>query len=117
MSRPHLLASKVCIITGGATGIGRAIALGFLEHGARGVAVNHLGDERSRELFQGMLDEAAQRLDCRREDVETRMVEVGGDVGDPETGKRLVGKAVEEWGRVDICVSNAGICEFKEFLE
>ena len=45
------------------------------------------------------------------------MIEIPGDVGDPETGKKLVAAVVEKWGRLDVFVSNAGICEFKEFLE
>ena len=78
---PKLLTGKVCIITGGATGIGRAIALGYIAHGAN-VAVNHLGDAKSREQFQSMLDEAALGLDGGRKEAESRLVEVEGDVGD-----------------------------------
>jgi len=41
---------------------------------------------------------------------------VEGDVSKPETGKELVERAVREWERLDIFVSNAGVCEFAEFL-
>ena len=35
----------------------------------------------------------------------------------PETGKNLVDEAVKAFGRIDIFVSNAGVCQFAEFLE
>ncbi|KAF2107546.1 short-chain dehydrogenase/reductase-like protein SDR [Lophiotrema nucula] len=116
MAIPKLLEGKTMAITGGVTGIGRAIALGYLSHGAR-VAVNHLGDPRSSEQFQSLLKEARDAQDNMEEDAEKRLIEVPGDVGNPETGKKLVGAVVERWGRLDVFVSNAGICDFREFLE
>jgi len=114
-STPQLLAGKSTAITGGVTGIGRAIALGYIAHGAT-IAINHLGDAQSSSQFQTLLDEAAELLGSR-EEAEKRVAEVPGDVGDEQTGKRLVGEVVRRWGRLDVMVSNAGICEFKEFLE
>ncbi|KAF2677796.1 NAD(P)-binding protein [Lentithecium fluviatile CBS 122367] len=102
-------------ITGGATGIGRAIALGYIAHGAN-VVVNHLGDAKSSAQFQSMLSEAAITAGSK-EHAEQRLVEVPGDVSDPETGKKMVEEVVRRWGRLDVFVSNAGICEFREFLE
>jgi L-rhamnose 1-dehydrogenase len=113
---PKLLSGKAMMITGGVTGIGRAIVLGYLQHGAN-VAVNHFGDERSASQYQSLVEEAATNLSISKEEVEKRMVEVPGDVGNPETGKKMVEAVVERWGRLDVVVSNAGICEFKEFLE
>ncbi|KAJ4375546.1 L-rhamnose-1-dehydrogenase [Didymella sp. IMI 355093] len=104
----QLLAGKSMAITGGVTGIGRAIVLGYLSHGAN-VAVNHLGDPKSSEQYQSLVKEAPEGED--------RLIEIPGDVGDPETGKKLVKAVVEKWGRLDVFVSNAGICEFKEFLD
>jgi len=103
-------------ITGGATGIGRAIALGYLTHGAN-VAVNHLGDPKSHSQFQELLSETETTLKISKEEAAKRLVEVPGDVADPETGKKLVQEVVRRWGRLDVFISNAGICEFKEFLE
>ncbi|KAF9691925.1 hypothetical protein EKO04_010018 [Ascochyta lentis] len=104
----QLLAGKSMAITGGVTGIGRAIVLGYLSHGAN-VAVNHLGDPKSSEQYQSLVKEASKDGD--------RLIEIPGDVGNPETGKKLVAAVVEKWGRLDVFVSNAGICEFKEFLD
>ncbi|KAL1599325.1 L-rhamnose-1-dehydrogenase [Nothophoma quercina] len=104
----QLLAGKSMAITGGVTGIGRAIVLGYLSHGAN-VAVNHLGDPRSSEQYKALVKEASE--------AGNRLIEIPGDVGNPETGKKLVAAVVEKWGRLDVFVSNAGICEFKEFLD
>ena len=105
---PALLQGKVACITGGLTGIGRAIAIGFLHHGAS-VAINYLGgtgdDTRLQELYADV------------EPYGENFIAVAGDVSDPETGKRLVKDTVDKWGRLDTFVSNAGICTFAEFLE
>lgn len=45
------------------------------------------------------------------------MVLVKGDVREPETGTKLVGECVREFGGLDVFVSNAGVCEFAGFLE
>jgi L-rhamnose 1-dehydrogenase len=112
---PQLLVGKSMAITGGVTGIGRAIVIGYLSNGAN-VAVNHFGDAKSLEQFQTLLEEASQSLGGKQE-AEKRLIQVPGDVGDPETGKKLVAAVVEKWGRLDVIISNAGICEFREFLE
>lgn len=112
---PQLLVGKSMAITGGVTGIGRAIVLGYLAHGAN-VAVNHLGDPKSSEQFQTLLKEASIHYNGI-EETKSKLIEVPGDVGDPETGKKLIAAVVKAWGRLDIFISNAGICEFKEFLE
>lgn len=103
-------------ITGGVTGIGRAIVLGYLSHGAN-VAVNHFDDPKSCSQYQSLVEEAVETLKSSKEDVEQRLIDVPGDVGNPETGKKLVKAVVDKWGRLDVVISNAGICEFKEFLE
>lgn len=115
MTNVQLLPGKTMAITGGVTGIGRAIALRYISHGAN-VAVNHFGDPKSSEQFQTLFEEAAQIVGSK-EEAEKRVVEVPGNVGDVETGKKLVKTVVERWDRLDVFVSNAGICEFKEFLE
>ncbi len=90
------LNGTVAIVTGGGTGIGRAIALGLGRCGAR-VVVNY---SRSREEAEAVAREigehGAQALACRA-DV-TRWAEVQG----------LFAAAVEAFGRVDLLVNNAG---------
>lgn len=116
MATAQLLVGKTAAITGGVTGIGRAIVLGYIAHGAN-VAVNHYGDAKSASQYQTLVEEAAASLAGGKQEAESRLAEVPGDVGNPETGKKLVAEVVKRWGRLDVFISNAGICEFKEFLE
>jgi len=110
----YLLASKTAAITGGTTGIGRAIALEYIREGAN-VAVNHLNLPSDAHHKASLIAEAAA---IREKDEKAgRLIEVEGDVTKPETGKNLVEVAVKEFGRLDIFVSNAGVCQFAEFLE
>lgn len=104
---PPLLAGKSAAITGGVTGIGRAIALEFLRNGAA-VAVNHLGDARSKQDFDSLLKEAPEGA---------KLVDAIGDIGKKETGIRLVEAAVQNGGGLDIFVANAGVSEFHDFVE
>ncbi|KAF2401797.1 NAD(P)-binding protein [Trichodelitschia bisporula] len=102
----QLLFGKVAAITGGATGIGRAIALEYLRQGAF-VAVNHLADEESEKHFASLVAEAGAGI---------RLIGVAGDISLPDTAKHLVTVTVREFSRLDVFVSNAGICQFADFL-
>ena len=87
------LKDKVAIITGGARGIGYACAKRFLAEGAKVM----IGD-----LNAALGEKAAKSLGakCRF---------VACDVGDKAQVDAFVAAAVEAFGRIDICVSNAGI--------
>ncbi|KAL4893335.1 hypothetical protein BDV59DRAFT_193179 [Aspergillus ambiguus] len=111
MPLPQLLVGKVAAITGGLTGIGKAIALEYLRHGAK-VAINHLGGAKEEPLLEAMQKEVAQIIG-----EEKRFITVAGDVTLPETGRDFVAKTVAAFGRLDVFVSNAGVCRFEEFLE
>lgn len=117
----NLLRGKTAIVTGGVTGIGRAITLAYLRQGAN-VVVGYLG-LKSDEGHKDSLVEEAGRL---KEHVSTgsaaaatvgELVTLAGDVAEPETGERLVRKAVERWGGLDVCVANAGVFKPRGFLE
>ncbi|RAH40734.1 SDR family NAD(P)-dependent oxidoreductase [Aspergillus brunneoviolaceus CBS 621.78] len=112
MPLPQLLIGKVAAITGGLTGIGRAIALDYLRHGAK-VAVNHLGGPNDEPLLEALRREVSEVTG----DEGTRFIAVAGDISQPETGREFVAKTVEAFGRLDVFVSNAGVCKFEEFLE
>lgn len=101
-----LLAGKVAAVTGGVSGIGRAIAIEYLRQGAS-VAVNHLGDQRSKDQFQSMLGEAPKG---------SRLIDVAGDIGKKETGQHFVETTVKEFGELNIFVANAGVSVFADFL-
>ncbi|CAG7921018.1 unnamed protein product [Penicillium olsonii] len=112
MAFPQLLVGKVAAITGGLTGIGRAIAFDYIRHGAK-VSISHLGGEKEAPLLEAL------RNDVKEIEVEaiTRFITVSGDISQPETGREFVAKTVEAFGRLDVFVSNAGVCQFAEFLE
>ncbi|RDL39135.1 uncharacterized protein BP5553_03475 [Venustampulla echinocandica] len=110
----HLLSSKSAAITGGTTGIGRAIALEYVRQGCN-VAINHLNLPSDSHHKESILAEAAALKE--KDDKAGRLIEVEGDISKPETGKNLVEEAVKAFGRLDIFVSNAGVCQFAEFLD
>jgi NAD(P)-dependent dehydrogenase (short-subunit alcohol dehydrogenase family) len=90
------LTDRVAVVTGGSSGIGRAIALRFADEGARVV----VGDV-VREPLEG--GETTESL------LGDRGVHVDADVSRAEDVERLVGAAVEQYGRLDVMVCNAGI--------
>lgn len=109
-STAKLLAGKVAAVTGGTTGIGRAIALEYLQQGAK-VVVNHRDGPSQAHFYASMKQEAAIAgyADC--------IMDIYGDISTQEAAIDLVQKTVETFGSLDIFVSNAGICQFAEFLE
>ncbi|KIH95028.1 hypothetical protein SPBR_03518 [Sporothrix brasiliensis 5110] len=121
MTLPQLLVGKVAGITGGLTGIGRAIALDYIRHGAK-VGINHLGGAGDEPHLKSFLKEAAALLPAG-EVVENRVVTFAGDISMPETGRQFVEHIVASFapadhqGRLDVFVSNAGVCQFAEFLD
>lgn len=100
-----LLKDKVVLITGGSRGIGAAVAVEMAKQGAD-VAINsHSGGDAAAEVIAAV--EAHGR----------RCISVEGDVALPETAEAFVNAAVEAFGKVDVFVSNAGICPFHAFLD
>jgi len=91
--------NKTVIVTGGGTGIGRALVLAFARAGARGVAVADL-DEAGAARVAAEAAEAAP---------ECRVFAQRVDVADAEAVQGLVDVATRRFGQVDIFCSNAGI--------
>ena len=114
MSASKMLTGRVALVTGGRSGIGRAIALEYLRQGSN-VAINHLNLPSDSHHKDSLLAEAAALR--QKDDKAGRLIEVEGDVSKPETGKLLVEEAVKVFGKLDVFVSNAGVCQFAEFLE
>lgn len=92
-----MLADKKALITGSSRGIGRAIALELAENGAD-VCVNYT---RSADRAEEVVKEI--------ESLGQKGVLVQADVGKFDQAERLVKKAVETLGRLDILINNAGI--------
>lgn len=91
------LEGKRALITGGDSGIGRAVAVLFAREGAD-VVINFLAEEQS--------DAEATKRAVEKEG--RRCVLVAGDLTDAAFCKQLVERAVKELGGLDILVSNAG---------
>ena len=85
---------KVCVVTGGASGIGEAVARAYAEAGARGVVVADLKTSRDR------LASVAGDIDG---------LAVTADVGLEEDIKALIAAAEDKYGPVDVFFSNAGL--------
>ena len=105
----NLLPGKVVAITGASRGIGRACALACAAHGATGVIVHYLGDADTTREAQSLQAELAQ--------LGARALLVAGDIADAAVGQSIADTAEREFGRLDVFVSNAGICPFMGFLE
>ena len=89
------LQGKVALITGGDSGIGRAVAIAFAREGA--------------DLALAYLDEAPDAEDTARlvRDAGRRCLLLPGDIADPAHCRQLVADTVAEFGRIDILVNNA----------
>jgi glucose 1-dehydrogenase len=99
------LKDKVAIVTGGDTGIGKAIALALARDGAS-VVVDYVGHA-----------EPAAALVRQIETLGGKALAVAADVSDPEQVAALVAAAVGAYGGLDILVNNAGIEHKHPFLE
>jgi len=100
------LAGRRALITGGDSGIGRAVAIAFAREGAD-VVINYLpSEEVDGQKTLSMIKEAGQKA-----------IAIPGNITDEAFCKTLVQQAVEELGSIDILVNNAGKQQFVEELE
>lgn len=90
------LQGRAAVITGGDSGIGRAVAIAFAREGAD-VLISYLEDEE---------DDARDTV-RHIEEAGRRAVAVPGDITDEEQCRRVVDRAAEEFGRLDVLVNNA----------
>lgn len=89
------LQGKVALITGGDSGIGRAVALAFAREGAD-VLISYLNEDEDAAETARVVQEAGRRA-----------VVVPGDISQESHCRALVERAVSELGRIDILVNNA----------
>jgi NAD(P)-dependent dehydrogenase (short-subunit alcohol dehydrogenase family) len=87
------VAGKVVVVTGGASGIGRALAERFADDGAKGVVVADLDQEGATDVATDLGNAIA----------------IGCDVADPAHANVLVGAAEQAFGPVDLFCANAGV--------
>lgn len=89
------LSGKKAVITGGDSGIGRAVAIAFAREGAD-VLISYLNEHEDAQDTARYVEQAGQKC-----------VLVPGDISDRAHCKTIIPKAVEEFGRVDVLVNNA----------
>ena len=91
-----MLKDKVVLITGASQGLGRALALAYAKEGAS-IVVNARREEALRPVVEEIEGSGAEVL------------AVAADVSESVDVERLVDAAVEQFGRVDVLVNNAGL--------
>jgi NAD(P)-dependent dehydrogenase (short-subunit alcohol dehydrogenase family) len=99
------LDGKVAIITGGDSGIGRAVAIAFAKEGAR-VAVSYLNEHDDAKETEALV---------QKEGGECLLI--AGDIGKEDFCRKIVDKTLKQFGRLDILVNNAAEQHPQENLE
>jgi glucose 1-dehydrogenase len=91
------LKGKVAIVTGGNSGIGKAVVLGLAEQGAN-VVIDYVSDEQ-----------ATTDLEEKVRELGDQVIGVKADVSKVDDLRMLIDRAVDAFGRLDVMVNNAGI--------
>ncbi|BDT59297.1 oxidoreductase [Massilia varians] len=99
------LKDKASVITGGDSGIGRAVAIAFAREGAD-VLISYLNEHEDARETARLVEEAGRKA-----------VLVPGDLADPAHCRAIVDRAVQEFGRIDVLVNNAAFQMTHDSLE
>lgn len=90
------LKNKVAIITGGDSGIGKAVAIAYAKEGAK-IAIIYLNEHEDAKDTKKIIDDKGSSC-----------LTIPGDIGDDQFCKDAVDKIIKEYGKIDILVNNAG---------
>lgn len=99
------LEGRKAIITGGDSGIGRAVAIAFAREGAD-VLISYLSEDEDAKETARYVEEAGRKA-----------VLVAGDISEEEHCKKIIQKAVDEFGQIDVLVNNAAFQMSRESLQ
>jgi hypothetical protein len=99
------LTGKVAVITGGDSGIGRAVAIAYAREGAD-VLISYLNEDSDAEEVRQLVEDAGRKA-----------VLVSGDISNPQHCRDIIARAVSELGGVDILVNNAAFQMTHQTLE
>jgi NAD(P)-dependent dehydrogenase (short-subunit alcohol dehydrogenase family) len=99
------LTGKVAVITGGDSGIGRAVAIAYAREGAD-VLISYLNEHDDARDTASLVEQAGRKA-----------VLVDGDIAEPAHCRQIIATAVETFGRIDILVNNAAFQMTRESLE
>jgi len=96
------LRNQVALLTGGASGIGRAVVRRFVQEGCR----------------VGVVDINAAALSALKQELGEHIITVAADLRDPDTNRVAVERTVTAFGKLDVFVGNAGLFDgFSEFAD
>jgi len=95
---------KVCLVTGGGSGIGKAACERFAREGGNVVVVD-LKEEHGNKTVQGIEGAGGQAIFAK------------ADVGNPNDIKASINAAVSKWGRIDVVVNDAAMMTFQPIVD
>jgi short-subunit dehydrogenase involved in D-alanine esterification of teichoic acids len=90
------LKGKIALITGGDSGIGRAVAIAFAKEGAD-MAIAYLNEDKDAAQAKSLVEKHGARA-----------IAVAGDIGDKNYCQALIDKVIGKFGKLDILINNAG---------
>lgn len=90
------LEGKVALVTGASVGLGQAMAVGLAEAGAEVVCHGH---------YEGEADSTCAEISA----LGRKTLAVSGDMSEKEVPNRLVDRTIDQFGRIDILINNAGM--------
>lgn len=99
------LQDKIAVITGGDSGIGRAVAIAYAREGAD-VVISYLNEDEDAAETASWVEKAGRRV-----------LTIAGDVAEPAHCRDIIARTVAEFGRIDILVSNAAFQMSRDSLE
>lgn len=95
LEHSNRLAGKVVLITGGDSGIGRAVAVAAAYAGAK-IVINYLEEQKDADTTRTLVEEAGGSC-----------LAIAGDVGDQAVCQSVIDQAIAEYGRIDVLINNA----------
>lgn len=101
----HRLPSKTALITGGDSGIGRAIAVAFAKEGAD-VAISYLDEHEDAKETKQLVEKEGRKC-----------LLIDGDIGDEAFCRQVILQVIEEFGKLDVLVNNAAEQHVQESLK
>lgn len=101
----HRLPGKTALITGGDSGIGRAIAVAFAKEGAD-VAISYLDEHEDAKETEQLVEKEGRKC-----------LLIDGDIGDEAFCRQVISQVIEEFGKLDVLVNNAAEQHVQESLK
>jgi len=102
------LQGKVALVTGGSSGIGQAIAIRLGEEGAN-VAINYVGRPEGATATKEAIENGVELCMKKVAEAGGRPILVAADVSDEQAVEQMFDQVLNEYGRLDVLVNNAGI--------